>query len=316
MVYSMGWNTDQQEALRNYNSLLYLMLQERKDRPFRPLFIGISWPSEWNWTFFEGMGRLLSYWNKANDADEVGMVWISQLLREVLLPVKREEQKNGRTLPIVMVGHSFGARAITSGVFGYPGRSTANHTADDVDLVIGLQGAFSAKRFLPSSGEGEPYLEYKDYARKFVYTWSRHDSANQSAIWSRHMGGKNGHEATLGKPQFGEYLIMVGDRAPKKCDGAFCEHNSCDLAYSSTVLSTDRTAGNTQTEWKASFADPGTISMVDASQLVRYTPYDKGGEAHSDIYTPGMADFIWDVLDGSLAASRQVVAGRNDGAAR
>ncbi|MDH4162922.1 MAG: hypothetical protein OEW15_09580 [Nitrospirota bacterium] len=309
MVYSMGWNTDQQEALRNYNSLLYLMLQERNGRPFKPLFIGISWPSEWNWPVLETLGQLISYGTKANDADEVGMVWISQLLRQVLIPLKQEEQKDGHELPIIMVGHSFGARAITSGVFGYPSAATKDHSAKDVDLVIGLQGAFSVKRFMQEvGGEGGPYRDFKEYANKFVYTWSRHDTANTSAFWSRHIGGRSGYKATCGNRAFAQYAIKADVRQGKKCDGEFCEHNSEDLEYRGVALPAVVPAGNTAAPWKDSFADPTTISIVDATEMVRYVPYAKGGKAHSDIYTPGIANFTWDVLVDAAEASRGKMA--------
>ena len=49
-------------------------------------------------------------------------------------------------------------------------------------------------------------------------------------------------------------------------------------------------------KWSQSFSHPEKISMVDASDLIMNNPYDKGGNAHSDIYTPGIARFIWDCI--------------------
>src|SRR5574341_1549360 len=45
-----------------------------------------------------------------------------------------------------------------------------------------------------------------------------------------------------------------------------------------------------------SFSHPEKISIVDASCLIKNKPYDKGGNAHSDIYAPGIARFIWDCI--------------------
>ncbi len=50
-------------------------------------------------------------------------------------------------------------------------------------------------------------------------------------------------------------------------------------------------------EWSQSFSDPERISIVNASKLIKNKPYGKGGNAHSDIYTPGIARFIWNCID-------------------
>jgi hypothetical protein len=53
---------------------------------------------------------------------------------------------------------------------------------------------------------------------------------------------------------------------------------------------------NEQFEWTDSFKHPEIISIVDASKLIKDKPYGKGGNAHSDIYTPGIANLIWDCI--------------------
>jgi len=166
-LYSMGWNTDQQESLRNYNSLVGHMIKEAPDREkkFKPLFIGISWPSEWYLKIvelFDGIAKLVSYPFKSDDADEIGATWANYLLRDVLIPLKKEHNK----LRLVLVGHSFGARLITRAVFGIPSLNRSHHNSD-IDLVVSLQGAFSVRRFIPKDGfggEGEPYLCFPKYA--------------------------------------------------------------------------------------------------------------------------------------------------------
>lgn len=154
-LYCMGWNTDQQESFRNYNSLLLLMTKEcekcyKGKGPFKPLFIGISWPSEWRAKYFGNFIRLLSYGNKADDADEVGLIWVNIILRDILVPIKKDEN-----IPLILIGHSFGARVITRAVFSYrliddsklpesiPTKKSLKPNFNDIDLVVGLQGAFS-----------------------------------------------------------------------------------------------------------------------------------------------------------------------------
>ena len=76
--------------------------------PFRPLFVGVTWPSEWS-------APLVSIANKMNDADELGMTWVSRVVRDVLVPLKR-----AHSIPLILAGHSLGARLMTRAVFGMP----------------------------------------------------------------------------------------------------------------------------------------------------------------------------------------------------
>ncbi len=291
LFYSMGWNTDQQEAIRNYNSLIG-QLQARGDDSFHPLFIGLTWPSEWTWPWaLEALGKPLSYVVKAPDADEVGVLWGSYILRKILIPAKQASPD----IPLILLGHSFGARVITRSVFGYPGQfpELAQHSAEDIDLVLAIQGAFSVNRFVNDAGiEGAPYQNYRDYAKKFVLTWSRNDTANPLAAFAtggKHAGGKPGYKSSLEYPEvFDQFRINVEPDLD-------CNY---DLVYTGTSISSDEAVAPEaqQNEWAAIGQSAARVAMVDASDLVRFTPYNKGGKSHSDIYTPGMADFIWDVI--------------------
>ena len=293
-LYSMGWNTDQQESLRNYNSLLSLMIKEYKgQKPFRPLFIWISWPSEWRSQFLGGFISVMSYGPKADDADEVGILWVNRILWNILIPLKKE-----RNIPLIVIGHSFGARIVTRAVFsngliGTPKVESTSTKASqesnfDIDLVIGLQGAFSINRFITGEGEeGSPYSEFdkNKYARKFIFTWSIHDFANPIARFftgSSHTGGWYGYEQSLKYPNiFDHFIIEVGE---------------ADCSYDVDFKGVQKEK-NGRTEWDESFSHPENISIVDASSLIQNKPYGKAGNAHSDIYTPGIARFIWDCIN-------------------
>ncbi|MDE1890753.1 MAG: hypothetical protein KGI30_10975, partial [Planctomycetota bacterium] len=276
-LYSMGWNTDQQESLRNYNSLVSLMIKDKGEKPFRPLFIGISWPSEWRSQFLGGFVSVMSYSTKADDADEVGILWINKVLWNLLVPLKKE-----RKIPLILVGHSFGARIMTRAVFScglidapkITGKSTGTFQKDeyDIDLVIGLQGAFSINRFISGEGEeGSPYSEfYKDkYTKKFIFTWSKRDFANPIARFftgASHVGGRYGHKRSLEFDKlFDQFTIEV--KNDLTC--------SYDFDYDGI---------KEKQEWSQSFSRPEKISIVNASNLIRNKPYGKGGNAHSDIY--------------------------------
>jgi hypothetical protein len=49
--------------------------------------------------------------------------------------------------------------------------------------------------------------------------------------------------------------------------------------------------------WKLSFSDSSKISIVDASELIYYNVHFKPLRAHNDIYTPGIAEFIWNCIN-------------------
>ncbi|GAX59335.1 hypothetical protein SCALIN_C02_0014 [Candidatus Scalindua japonica] len=300
-LYCMGWNTDQQECLRNYNSLLALMIENYAGRePFRPLFVGISWPSLWKWKVFKYTGIISSYFAKADDADEVGLVWANRVLRDILVPLKREKE-----IPLIIVGHSLGSRALTRALFSAPlvptvlVDSSDDIKKSDIDLVIGLEGAFSVRRFLKGKGlEGYPYEKFADYARKFVFTWSSHDTATEAPViyGTRYIGSESGYNYTSKFDSFEHFKINVeeidqasavkGQRDKKK------KKYKLDINYNRIFKDVQDSM-----KWKNSFTDASKISIVDASELIYYHPYQKGGNAHNDIYTPGVADFIWSCID-------------------
>ncbi len=284
-LYSMGWNTDQQESFRNFNSLMTQLIEnKRNEKNFKPLFIGISWPSEWSWSYFEGFGKLLSYPTKTDDADEIGFLWGSQVLRDILVPLKHDNK-----IPLIVIGHSFGARLLSRAVFAPVMSGGTPPKSSDIDLFVGLQGAFSVNRFIRNKGcEGYPYEDYKNHARKFIFTWSEHDSANPIASWvtgAEHIGGSAGYnKSTKYSNIFEQFTVEVQTDANNNT----VTDNNYDIVF-------DRVDGSSN--WVSSFNTPNKISIIDSSNLIYHNPYGKGGNAHSDIYTPGVAQLIWSAID-------------------
>lgn len=277
LFYSMGWNTSQREAVRNYNSLVTQLLRETPpDTEFRPLFIGLTWPSEWQSL------KAPSYAVKTNDADEVGFVWGETILNDVLIPVKRS-----LGIPLVLVGHSLGARVVTRAAFSSFHAKPVN--TPEIDLIVGLEGAFSINRFIPGLGnEGSPYSEYPKVASKIVLTWSTFDNANPVAKY------------VTGADHVGGYL---GDARAKQFFTIFSrsqmlvrtEHDATDLLF-----------GGLRTSQVEPYVigDGSRVEVVDASKLILHDVNGKGGTAHSDIYTRGLAQFIWTILPPSTTTAQ------------
>lgn len=140
---------------------------------------------------------LVSYHNKTHDADEIGLTWMNHLVHRVLLPIKSDEG-----VPIVLVGHSLGARLLSRALFS--GSLLKEEPPDEeVDLFIGLQSAFSMNRSLPerrSGNEGAPYRDHARRSTRIALVWSRNDKATPKANWvtgANYAGGRPGYRRAL-----------------------------------------------------------------------------------------------------------------------
>lgn len=213
---AMGWNNDQTEVLFRANSLLANVAKVAKendpDQVYNPLAIVLSWPSVWfgdsDFSLKKIVGHLSSYANKANDADEVGYLIGNYILNNIVLGAKKSESLEGRKLKVIAMGHSMGARVITRAAFSRPLLKETVASSIKPDAIIGLQGAFSIRRFVQgvdlnwfhdflTDGEGYPYTDYEKISDRIVMTWSASDSANPVAHYisgAHHIGGIKGYE--------------------------------------------------------------------------------------------------------------------------
>jgi hypothetical protein len=293
-----------------------------KNKPFRPLFVGLSWPSGQRfgsvWWLIGDLRKSMSYIPKAKDADEIGVVWANRVLWDILVPLKKIKK-----IPLILIGHSLGARIVTRAVFSQGifdvsvGRGQPEISWDndyDIDLVIGLQGAFSINRFIQREGkEGSPYSDFKERhsVKKFIFTWSKNDWANPVAYWftgEEHMGGIYGYAKSYtpqGKDIFDHFEIKVEKELLSSYDVELkniqiekeFKKNAVWCRWLWEITQGVLPKALRRNEWNQSFSLSEKISIVDASELIRNKPYGKGGIAHSDIYTPGIAMFVWDCID-------------------
>jgi hypothetical protein len=254
-LFSMGWNSDQQEAIRNFNSLFLKILDnaERSDKEFRPLFIGLTWPSKWS----DKWHNFASFFNKSNDADEIGMTWGNYLLNKVIL-----NKNNTNTYKTVVVGHSFGAKLTSRAVM------SAGMLAEEskpVDLLINLQSAYSLNRFSATKGV-EPYRDYvnwKQHANNVALIASKHDKAVTKGFYAPFAGGIKAYNKVKNDTE-GHY---------KGID--LVKYNTAPL----TIFKADK-----------------QLLMIDASAIIKQAAYKKGGKAHSDIYNDEVSKLLWDLI--------------------
>ncbi|MBI4401751.1 MAG: hypothetical protein HY581_08980 [Nitrospirae bacterium] len=216
LLYSTGWNSDQVDSIRRYNLFFDQLTKaalEDGTNTFRPIFIGLTWPADW-----PELPSHSDIFNKKNDADEVAVTWANYLINQILLPLKAKGVK------IVAIGHSFGGRIVTTAANSRD--LLPAPVASKINLVVGLQAAFSIKRF-GGGTEGDPFRDFSKYADKFVFISSSHDEAGRaggpfSRAFNAILGEEGMKEAQEGeiKPLF--QLIKVdgtGQWVDKPTDG-------------------------------------------------------------------------------------------------
>ena len=173
IVFATGWHTGQVRTLANMDELFSSIAVAAGNDRFSPLYFGVSWPSfsdEIAGNIKTGAGTLaklthrrlepaadvgkltgllnnpeiadklgfLGYPAISTDADEVGMVPVSTLVNQVLVPLRETLPGNPR---VIVIGHSFGARIASWTPFTAPLLPAVDGVTDvsGPDLVIGLQ---------------------------------------------------------------------------------------------------------------------------------------------------------------------------------
>lgn len=316
LLIIMGWNTSQFEAIRNFNditgNIMVASLESKKDAPmatspqniviarqraispeknhqqaFRPLIIGVTWPSYWS----TRLDNVTSYTNKADDADEIGLTWLNKLVNETL----PESMKTaGKKLPIIAVGHSFGARAMTRALFSNIVLTNAEGVLPDqtkvtspVNLAISLQGAVSIDRFYAGHGlEGAPYRDYSQlHNTKIVLTASSHDMANKVSFWSDTAGTSRSYRrACIDNKYPNIFHCMTASDTSATNGGGFslCNRQRRDLKCPSPFNS---------------ISDTSKVDYIDTSnEITQYNSPRTAGGAHSDIYRLPMGRLLWRLI--------------------
>jgi pimeloyl-ACP methyl ester carboxylesterase len=278
LVIVMGWNTPQEEAIRNFNDIsrnIQLAAHEPgQGAGFRPLTIGITWPSMWTYSFWNAF----SYPNKANDADEIGLTWLNLVVNHVLINVEQQFP----ALRTVLVGHSFGGRVASRALFSSPalqvvdthgGRRADQEPRTAVDLLVVLEGAVSINRFGMREGrEGSPYRDHRPLPAEIVLTSSKNDKAEgRHVFWYDPAGSHKSYQ-----------------RACEDSDDTW--H---DNAFDCNVARFER--GKYSVE--KPFAREKRIRYFDVSVgITAYNTEGTGGKAHSDVYRYPMGVFLWDMI--------------------
>jgi len=241
LLTAMGWNSDQHKTIWWNNHILANMKKAAEangeTEHFRPLVIALTWPSVWkgisdSWFEQKVLGHVGSYFNKAADADEIGYTLANWVLHKQLPEIR--EAYEGEDFPVVVgIGHSFGARLLTRAMAskGHLKAGSRSQTRP-LDLFIGLQGAFSANRFISGAGiEGSPYENFQEWGLPMVLSSSNHDLATPVAKYisgASHIGGMYGLQVAIEENEIFEVMKWEGSPSPQlqhdkilvvECDG-------------------------------------------------------------------------------------------------
>ena len=265
VVAIMGLDTAQEEAIRNYKSIIS-SIKRHGDDAFHPLFLGITWPSFYANRWFDPIWEVFAYAPVADRADTLGISWLGTILGDVVAPLSER-------IRVTVIAHSFGARAASMGLC--IGSALKRDKKQDplqesggvVNDFIGLSPAFSPERFDNKERWFYENVYYKDYCpkiRRFVFTTSAHDAAFRPVVWS----------------------AMVGEHSYRE---QFCrsEHPVAVSCVTSSM----------QGEIHG-FDASAKFSYIDTSALMRFDVPGTEGDSHSDIYRPEIGRLIWAVING------------------
>jgi len=258
-IFSMGWNADQQEAIRNFNSLYGKIIanSNNSNKEFRPLFIGFTWDSKWP---IPGV----SIFNKTNDADEIGMIWANILLNKKLL----NKDIKSPSFKTILIGHSLGAKLTSRMTMS---ASMLANNSRPVDLLINLESAYSINRYsLKQNGyeQAPDYMHWFDslYVKNIALTCSKYDKANNIGKWA---------------PYAGRYKTYT------KVNKSYIEGDS---SYVNIETFEYKKTSNIH-------FNKGKILFIDASSVIKMNAYHKGGFAHSDIYNDEVSEMLWKLIE-------------------
>lgn len=270
IVAMMGWRTQQEEAIRNFNSLMQ-SIHRAANHEFRPLFVGVTWVGPWAGRWLDPLVEAMSYSDIAHLSDILGLTWVGVLTEEIAMPL-------GESVDTAFITHSFGARAAATAICIGPAIKRRFDVArapakGAIGHLIGFQAAFSLQRFK----KDRLFLFYEDVyfpdncarADSIVLTASAHDSASQSILW-----------ADLA----GNYRYFR----------SFCRSNEALVSCASV---------NERGDIRGPYDMRKRLLYLDASELIRYRAPGTDGGAHSDIFRPATGRLLWNVIAKPAAGS-------------
>jgi pimeloyl-ACP methyl ester carboxylesterase len=274
--------------------------------------IGVTWPSLWalsDWSVVPtALVRLLSFENKADDAEEVGATWLRDVISYAALPARKaaravmQERAEAKAARVVLVGHSFGARALVAALTQRPQlQPPAGLEApllERGDPVLLLEGAFEFERLFdrdPSvsptpttSATAPPARLQRPFSAgdpMLTLTASDYDTAVRAAVWGWYAGDARTYD---------QVCMSARDHQPWR--GLDLSEFGCGVAQSLEVKAPYGLDLCQQSLRQGTPVDltGKRVAYFDASHMINCNAPFTGGGAHSDIYRRETARFLLD----------------------
>lgn len=182
VITCSGWNNYQVDSSQLYENWIKNTTEASKSgstsTKFKPFVIGFTWSSRW---IIPGV----SIFNKANDADELGISHVNFFLWKCLLPSIHKQD-----IPILTIGHSFGARVLSRAIYS---RFMLNSYDKNlfIDKSIDFQGAYPYSRYTKKANSNGKLYTIEMPVKKHYITYSKFDYALKFAFWSVGYIGNN-----------------------------------------------------------------------------------------------------------------------------
>lgn len=317
LVIVMGWNTPQGEALQNFNSIVGHLLDEVDERRrilsnnkddkdycrtapepecrFRPLVIGVTWASDWEISPLmplpPALVRGISFPNKASDAEEVGITWLRAVIQHAVLPA-RNGMDTSKPPKVVLIGHSFGARAIMFAITEERALNTKRRLAEEVsvetnfrpgDTFISLQGAFLIEELFIDKKKNALHPSVVKRNLRIVLTASEFDSAANTAFWGTYAGSTKAYDKICKGKTANAYTGFIDCAKVVPLDPT--------LTYGHALCNTPFTERD-----PVERRNNRPILFIDASAVINCRAAFTGGGSHNDIYRRETASFLWDLI--------------------
>jgi hypothetical protein len=192
VLMSTGWNNEQEKSIFHYNNwLTSIKAAVDSNEQFRPLYVALTWPS-FRASRFQKNYTGVDYFQSQNNSDEIGMTHMNYLIWQVLEPLAEFYKK-----PLIVLGHSFGARMLSRASYAAEYTSLVKKGKDriqKIDCFIAFQGAYRLARHTGGSKNAGDQSIYTGPGpspwSRFISTTSTNDVPIKAGkIFGGFMGG-------------------------------------------------------------------------------------------------------------------------------
>jgi pimeloyl-ACP methyl ester carboxylesterase len=232
---------------------------------------------------------------------EVGASWLRELFAVAVLPGRVAARRGlvegggGPGARVVLIGHSFGARALVAAITQRPQLQAPTGAAEGFllrrDPALLLEGAFEIDRLFDRDERttAQPRRLEEPFSAgdpTLVLTASAFDKAVSAALWGWYAGDIRTYDEACGHASSGTPWRGFSFDA----FGCGLARRTAPPAYGFDLCTPSQRVGLTLTR------EDARVRYMDATHVIDCTPPFSAGGSHSDIYRRETARFLLDEL--------------------